>query len=191
MKRNTFSTKRFIVRPLKLSDFNQWVEANTIKKAPKNKYDGTPLPLKYCNKKFYQEVLERHKTRAKNDEVYIWNIFDKKTKKIVGAIDIWVITRRNIAKGNLGYKIFNKYWRQGIAEEVLNVVVPKILITLKLNRLEAAIDPDNKPSIKLVQKLCFIKEGIRKNYWYQNNKWEDQVVFVVDRALLKISKLKI
>lgn len=190
MKKFQFKTTRFIVRPLEKQDYLSWLDAYSGFKKKKSKYDQQPYEARECGKKVFMTILKRHKKLANSDQVYVWFIFDKASKEIVGYVDTWVLCRKEIAKANLGYLIFNRHWKKGIATEVLKKAVPFILNELKLNRLEAAIDLDNRPSINLVKKLKFRSEGVRQNYWFQNNQWEDQVVYVVDRKMCKIKALK-
>lgn len=190
MKKLQFKTTRFIIRPLEKQDYLAWLDAYSGFKKKKSKYDQKPYAKNECGKEVFTTIMKRHRKLAKSDQVYVWFIFDKKSNEIVGFVDTWVICRKEIAKANLGYLIFNRHWKQGIATEVLKKAAPFILKELKLNRLEAAIDLDNKPSINLVKKLKFRSEGIRLNYWFQNNQWADQVVYVIDRKMCKIKTLR-
>lgn len=51
---------------------------------------------------------------------------------------------------------------------------------LKLNRLEAAINLDNKKSIYLAKKIGMKKEGIKKRYWFEHGKWVDHLIYVAN-----------
>ena len=190
MKRKEYTSARFSIRAYTKKDYNLWFEAYTNLLPQKTKFDKGPYKASECKKDVFDKIVTRHQSLAKDGKTYIWGIFDKKNKKLVGAIDVHILVRGEIQKANLGYQIFNNYWKQGIASEVLLKTIPKVLIDLKLNRLEAVIDCDNKPSIKLVKKIGLRKEGIRKNYFFQEGDWEDQIVYIADRKLLKLPLLK-
>jgi len=186
MLQKSYKSKRLELRPISLNDFNIWKNACLAGLPKKNKWDkDPPLP----RKKIFISMIARLRKKARLDQLYVWGIFAK--KNLVGFIDISIIERYSIQNANLGYKIFNHCWRQGYAFEALSEIIKPALRDLKLNRLEAVIDLDNKVSIALVKKLQFRKEGIRKNYWYQNNRWDDQVVYIVDRSELKMTPLKV
>jgi len=60
----------------------------------------------------------------------------------------------------------------------LQLLLTKAFTELKLHRLEANIQPDNKRSIKLVSRAGFVKEGYSKNYlniggqgWKDHERW--------------------
>lgn len=115
----------------------------------------------------------------------------KKSHKLIGVVDIHILQRGVLQMANLGYRIFNQYWGKGYGNEVVKKLIVSSLIDLKLNRLEAVIDMDNKRSINLVNSIGLRREGIRKNYWFQNKQWDDQIVFVADRVQFNLPKLKL
>lgn len=188
MQRNMFKTKRLVIRPYKLSDYQEWFYAYTCCYKKRSKFDRGRLNANDCSKDIFKKIITRHQRLAKLDHTYVWGIFDKKSGRILGAIDIFIICRDVLQVANLGYRIFNLYWRSGFASEALKVAIPKILLDLKLNRLQASIDLDNTPSTRLAKSLMK-SEGIVKNYHYQSHKWEDQKIFSITRKDLKLPVL--
>lgn len=189
MIRKKYSTKRFIVRAYTKADYKVWFDTYTNMLPKQHKFDRGPQPASKCTKDYYSGLVLRHQNLSKKDDIYIWGVFDKKSGQLVGAIDIKIFTRGELQKANLGYQIFNRFWKQGIASEVLKKVIPDLLLDLKLNRLEAVIDLDNKASINLCKSVGLKREGIRENYYFQDGDWADQIVFVADRKLLKLPRL--
>jgi RimJ/RimL family protein N-acetyltransferase len=47
-------------------------------------------------------------------------------------------------------------------------------------RLEAAINLDNKKSIRLVKAIGRRREGIKKRYWFEHGKWVDHLIYVAN-----------
>jgi RimJ/RimL family protein N-acetyltransferase len=86
---------------------------------------------------------------AKQDFTYVWPIFERRSGACVGSIDIHIIARDVLQVANLGYRIDNRYWRRGYAREAVSRIIRAAFQDLKLNRLEAVIDLDNRPSIAL------------------------------------------
>ena len=52
---------------------------------------------------------------------------------------------------------------------------------MQLNRIEAMVGPTNIPSLKLLEKLNFKKEGILKHHYIKDGKAEDSVVYALLR----------
>lgn len=191
MKRNQYMTSKFFIRSYTKKDYKTWFDAYTGLLPKKTKFDRGPYKPKECDRATFFKIVSRHQFLAKNDKTYIWGVFDRKSGVLVGAVDVHILVRGEIQKANLGYQIFNNHWRKGIASEVLSEMIPNILMDLKINRLEAVIDTDNRPSIKLVKGLGLRKESIRKNYYFQDGDWADQLVYVADRKIYKLPILKV
>ncbi len=106
-----------------LNDYSAWFKSKTQSFPKKYKYDQDPLDPKKYPLKVFLKVVQRHKDLAKQDRTYIWGIFEKTSGKLFGALDIHVICRDQICKANLGYQVFNNFWRKGYAEESLKTFI--------------------------------------------------------------------
>lgn len=189
MLRKVYKTRRLELRSYSMKDYELWRNACLLPSSKiTNKWDVTapkPSPKKFAS------IVKRHIVQASQDQTYVWGVFEKKSHKLIGVVDIHILQRNVLQMANLGYRIFNQYWGQGYGIEVVKKLIVSSLRDLKLNRLEAVIDIDNKRSIKLVKSIGLRYEGIRKNYWYQNKKWDDQIVFIADRSQFNLPKLKL
>jgi len=189
MKRKIYRTRRLILRPFILSDFSKWKKAHEIAAPAQDKFDLNPLPAERCTKYEFKELLMRQRRNEKADRLYVWNVFLRKTGAYIGRIDIATIIREPYEMANLGYYIINIYCGKGYAKEALKKLIPAGLHDLKFHRLEAIIDTDNFVSIKVAKKVGLYREGIKKHYWFQNKRWEDQVAFIATPELFN-SRIK-
>ena len=127
-------------------------------------------------KEKYKNGLSSH-----NKKFLYYQLIDKKTKQIIGwcGFHTWY-TDHNRAE--IGYELFDdNYKGQGIMSEVIELIVNYGFRNMSLERIEAFIDPNNTPSIKLLKRMNFKKEGLLKHHYFHNNRMEDSIVF----ALLK------
>jgi len=126
-------------------------------KAEKNKYEEG---LCTYNKKFlYFQLLEQ------------------KSRKIIGwcGYHTWYLDH---ARAEIGYGLFeDKYKRKGLMSEAIYPIIEYGFKQMKLNRIEAFIGPKNKASIKLINKLHFVKEGLLRAHYCENNRIEDSIVY--------------
>ena len=107
-------------------------------------------------------------------------IFKKEDSKgIIGYIAISNIVRGVFQSGFLGYDVDENENGKGIATEAIKKVIEVSFNEINLHRLEANVIPANAASIRVLEKLNFIKEGFSKNYLKINNKWEDHLRFAV------------
>lgn len=95
------------------------------------------------------------------------------TGAIVGAINITHIVLGLFRSGYLGYYAFAGYERLGFMREGLDAVVRFAFRTMKLHRLEANIQPDNRASIALIKACGFSKEGYSPGYLKIGGRWRD------------------
>src|SRR5436309_175661 len=120
MKRSPVKTKRLIIRPLQKSDFKSWFQAFTKSLPKKSKYDRDPYTDNQCSRKQFQIRLDRYAKMANKDTTYVWGVFESKSKLLIGILDISIISRGLLQVANLGYRVFNNYWKLGFGKEFVN-----------------------------------------------------------------------
>jgi len=97
----------------------------------------------------------------------------KATGEIVGMVNVSEIVRGALRSAYLGYCAFAPHQRQGLMTEALRLALAHVFGPLKLHRVEANIQPGNKPSISLVRKLGFRREGYSPRYLKIRGRWRD------------------
>lgn len=183
--RKNYRTRRLVLRPLRATDHKRWCQAVDSSFPKQNKFDLDKTLPKWKEKKAFLRALRVQRNGAEGDKFYIWNIFLQSTGELIGWVDLSTLIRDPHQMANLGYFIFNQYRGKGYATEAVRRLVKTGFRDLKFHRIEAVIDLDNKASIALAKAAGLYKEGIKKHYWFQNNRWEDQVVFIAVPELFK------
>jgi len=92
---------------------------------------------------------------------------------LVGAFNLSEIIRGNFRNAYLGYCGYAGYARQGLMTEALTLVLREAFAVEKLHRVEANIQPANRPSIALAQRLGFELEGMSPRYLKIGGRWRD------------------
>jgi ribosomal-protein-alanine N-acetyltransferase len=173
-------TKRLVLRILNLNDYAAWFDAYVNGKPAQNKWDRIPFPAKQCSKAVFKKLLRDYRGLAKRDDYYRIYAVEKKTGAIVGLVDIDIFVRQDVQMANFGYRVFNRHWGKGYGQEIAKTGLKIGFGQLKLNRLEAAITTDNRKSIRLAKAIGMRKEGLRKNYWLEDGKWVDHVIYAAN-----------
>lgn len=111
----------------------------------------------------------------KNDFERNFNLvaLHKKENSLIGIVSLNEVVRGAFQNAFLGYYVFKPFQGQGLMRQSLQLIETYAKDELKLHRLEANIQPDNKRSILLVQSIGFVKEGYSKNYLKINDRWCD------------------
>ncbi len=92
---------------------------------------------------------------------------------IVGSLNLSEIVRGIFQSAYLGYQIGAPFARQGYMTEGLRLVLHYAFVRLKLHRLEANIQPENRPSLALAARLGFTREGLSRRYLKIGGRWRD------------------
>jgi ribosomal-protein-alanine N-acetyltransferase len=100
-------------------------------------------------------------------------IYTNDSKKLVGVININNILMGAVSSASLGYYNAEKYSGAGLMAEGMVLVLDYAFKVLGLNRIEANIQPNNLPSIKLVKRLGFRKEGFSPKYLKIGDEFKD------------------
>lgn len=92
---------------------------------------------------------------------------------IVGFFNISQIIRGALQGAFLGYGGVAAYAGRGYMTEALELVLRRAFTELHLHRLEANIQPSNLPSIALVRRCGFAREGFSPRYLKVGGRWRD------------------
>lgn len=100
-------------------------------------------------------------------------VIERKTKALVGVINLNNVIRGNFQNAFLGYYGFKPYTGRGLMLEGMQLVLRRAFDTLKLHRVEANIQPDNTSSIALARRSGFALEGLSRRYLKVCGRWRD------------------
>ena len=78
--------------------------------------------------------------------------------------------------GEIGYLFARETWGQGVAWEALTALL-RHLFAEGQRRVFADIDPDNAPSIGLVERLGFVLEGRLRAEWETHIGVRDTLIY--------------
>jgi ribosomal-protein-alanine N-acetyltransferase len=95
------------------------------------------------------------------------------TGEIVGRVNINDIILGSRQTGTLGYAAYASTTGHGYMTEGLKAIIRLAFGELGLHRLEANIQPTNTPSLSLVKRLGFEREGYSPNFQFIDGAWRD------------------
>ncbi|MGK5630054.1 GNAT family N-acetyltransferase [Streptomyces sp. URMC 123] len=119
------------------------------------------------------EAFESHLERCARPTHEGLVICLRDTGAIVGSVNINNIVRGALQSGTLGYASYASTAGHGYMTEGLRLVIELAFDQLELHRLEANIQPDNLPSLNLVKRLGFRREGYSTAFQHINGAWRD------------------
>ncbi|SDQ57207.1 GNAT family N-acetyltransferase [Virgibacillus salinus] len=105
-----------------------------------------------------------------------WGIEIKGTQGIIGTIGFNAWSPKH-KRAEIGYEVHSKQWRKGYTFEAISKVIEYGFGEFGLTRIGAVVFIDNEASNKLLTKLGFLKEGVLRDYMYQNGEAYDTYVY--------------
>lgn len=97
---------------------------------------------------------------------------------MVGRVSLYRIEWGAEAGGSLGYWVARDAAGRGIAPTAVALVADHAF-RQGLHRLEIGVRPENMASLRVVEKLGFRDEGLRRGYLYIDGAWRDHRIFAL------------
>jgi ribosomal-protein-alanine N-acetyltransferase len=124
-----------------------------------------------------EESKQKNGYSSYNRSFKLFLMTDRISDNIIGRCGIhnWNAEHR---RAEIGYVIADeRYKRKGLMTEAFGAVVDYGFDKMNLNRIEALVGIGNVPSLRLMEKHNFIKEGLLRQHYYTSDKYEDSVLF--------------
>ncbi|WP_126650580.1 GNAT family N-acetyltransferase [Chryseobacterium aureum] len=168
-------TERLLLRDITLDD--QQDIFNYRSDAEANQFQGwIPETLEEV-----ERFIQRNNKEFNQPESwYQLLITDKETKAVIGDIGVHFIGEENV-QAEFGITINTSFQGKGYASEAIKAVIDHLFNDLHKHRITASVDPDNTPSIQLMERIGLRKEGhfVKSLFW--KNNWVDDVIYAVLR----------
>lgn len=90
----------------------------------------------------------------------LWLVEEKESGAAAGICGL--VKRAELEDVDIGYSLLPEFWSRGYASEAAAGVLHYARSALGLRRIVAVTSPDNHASIRLLEKLGFVYEGMTK-----------------------------
>ncbi len=110
-----------------------------------------------------RDQIEAWENGFSNKRCIRWGIARKDDGALVGSCGYYGFHTWHM-RAAIGYELARSSWRQGIMTEALSAILALGFGEMGLNRVEAVVMPENRASIRLLEKLQFRNEGLLEEY---------------------------
>ena len=125
---------------------------------------------KYQHRKWFEKISADTKS--------IRYIIETKEDGPVGTSGWKEIDWKNRIAVSIGIRIINKKLRsKGIGVDTCMAMFKNIFDDLQMNRTDSEVIEYNKASIKLLEKLGYKLEGVKRNYIYKNGRYNNLLLY--------------
>ena len=164
-------TKRLIIRPVTRDDKDDMFEYRSDRET--NKYQGW-IPTTVSD---VETFIGKISKQINEPGTWFQFVFiEKESKKIVGDLGIHFFDNEN-KQVEVGCTVKKDFQNKGYATETVKRVIDYLFNELSKHRIITSIDPDNKNSIRLVERIGFRKEAHFVESLLINGKWVDDLIY--------------
>ncbi|SEB99609.1 ribosomal-protein-alanine N-acetyltransferase [Paramicrobacterium humi] len=101
--------------------------------------------------------------------------------QFAGQLNVSGIVYGSVSSATLGYWVAERFAGRNVTPTCVALVTDYCFGELGLHRMEICIRPSNAPSLRIVEKLGFRYEGLRRRYIHINGEWADHFCFALVR----------
>ncbi len=95
---------------------------------------------------------------------------------LMGTVGFWKWNKPHFY-AEIGYELGSAFWRKGYMTEAIRAALRFGFDHMELHRVEANIDPENKGSRRVVEKLGFAQEAVLRQNWFYDGKFTDSIIY--------------
>lgn len=99
--------------------------------------------------------------------------------QFAGQITVGNVVRGSLCSAWIGYWVASQATSGGVATASVALMVDHCFTAGGLHRLEATVRPENRPSLRVLEKLGFRQEGMFQRYLDVAGAWRDHLCFAL------------
>ncbi len=178
----TLETERLRLRPILVTD-----KAGVMAiRSDRQTMAHIPTPMAISLEDAEEHIAKIHADQRAG-KMMAWAITLRPSKDLLGIICLLRMKKEHF-RTELGYALVRPYWGQGIMSEAVDIVVRHAFNTLGFHSIEAGVGPENKGSIRVLERNGFVQEGHLKEDTYQNGAFTDTLLFGRNGSRLQVKQ---
>jgi ribosomal-protein-alanine N-acetyltransferase len=164
------------LRAPQMTDFSEWAQLRERSRSFLVPWEPE-WPADDLTRASFRNRLRRYASEARLDQGYPFFVFRASDGLLVGGVTLSNVRRGVAQAANLGYWMGEPYAQKGHMSAAVTALIPFSHGALGLKRIEAACLPENVASVRLLEKLGFVREGYARKYLCIAGKWQDHLLY--------------
>jgi len=111
----------------------------------------------------------------RQDSFYQWGVVPAGTDCVIGTATLFRIERDH-GRAELGFALGSAWWGRGFGGATVSLLIEHAFGSLGLSRLEADVDPRNGPSLQLLERFGFRREGLLRERYRVAGEVQDSIL---------------
>ena len=99
--------------------------------------------------------------------------------QLAGQLNVSSIAYGSLSSATIGYWVSERFAGKGVTPTAVALATDHCFFGMGLHRMEICIRPENAPSLRVVEKLGFRYEGLRRRFIHINGDWRDHFCFAL------------
>ena len=165
-----------LLRTPQNQDYPAWAELRALSRDHLVPWEPV-WPRDDLTRSAYRRRLRHYAREARDDHGYAFFVFDQSSGRLTGGLTLSNVRRGVTQSAMLGYWMGAPYAGHGIMTNAVACLMPFVFQDLRLHRLEAATQPNNPASIRVLEKNGFEREGYARRYLKINGVWQDHLFY--------------
>ncbi|MFV0427118.1 MAG: GNAT family N-acetyltransferase [Beutenbergiaceae bacterium] len=166
------------LRPLRYADADAW---DRLRRA--NEHWLTPWEATTADpaggRPTYRQYVRQQARAARTGTDYGFAVV--LAGDLIGHLTVSSVTMGSLCSAAIGYWISEHLAGRGYIPRAVALASDFCFFELGLHRVEVNIRPENQASLRVVAKLGFREEGLRKRYLHIDGRWCDHLSFALTR----------
>jgi ribosomal-protein-alanine N-acetyltransferase len=110
--------------------------------------------------------------------------------EFAGQLNVSGITYGSLSSATIGYWVSERFAGKNVTPTAVALASDYSFFQVGMHRMEICIRPENEPSLRVVEKLGYRYEGLRRRYIHINGDWRDHFCFALVADELPIGVLR-
>lgn len=169
----TLTTERLVLREITLADAEFWLRNFSDPEVVELTAYEAPRDVEAAKAEILQFAIHPFQDRTG----IRWGIALRGQDALIGTLGYHQWMRDTANRARIGYDLLREHRRRGFMTEAMRAILSYGFHQMALNRVEVLTDPRNMPSIRLLERLGFSREGtLRENTFFRGH-FVDDVLF--------------
>lgn len=172
----TLRDGRIMLRPIARGDREAWTQVRALNRDWLDAWEATP-PRDLGPPVSFATMARGLRGQARRGQLLPFVVMCDGV--LVGQLTVGGITYGSLCSAHIGYWIDSRVAGRGIMPTAVALAVDHCFLVLRLHRVEVNIRPENVASLRVVEKLGFREEGLRRSFLHISGEWRDHRSFAL------------
>jgi len=173
--RYLLESERLVMTEITNNDLNDIHTLHSTPEVDEFNTLGMPKDIQETSNFISATIKDQQTTDRKH---ICWTIKTKSDNNFIGIAGL-VFSANRFRMAEIYFKLSPAFWGKGFATELAIRIFQFAFRDLGLHRIEAGVETENVRSIKVLEKLGMIREGIRRKILPIRGEWKDNYHYAI------------